>query len=247
VQPQIHKRKCLLFVLVFALLSGSNMIAACNKLEQQQAIDALGAQIKVEMNRFQIPSHIKGDLGPRTSIDPVESAIALMKSRRDIFCASTNDDFAYAGRMQKDAKRGEVHVRVKQKYHQFDVVGPELIVHMTDSNVVGIDGKFVPDIDLPTEPVYTSQDASRVVLEYIAASGGDSTNIIAIKPLVVFVDNSDVPYLAYPVQVSFRDQGKPNKEEIFVDALKGTVVGIHPQVPGAPLKPSFGLSGIVPK
>ena len=50
----------------------------------------------------------------------------------------------------------------------------------------------------------------------------------------MFVDNHDKVYLAYPVRVAYvfpvgnSFTKGPHLDEFFVDAITGTVVGVHP-------------------
>jgi Zn-dependent metalloprotease len=120
------------FAIVALILANTALEASaqCDKGKQQQAIAALGSQVRIQLNNHHVPSWIVGPLGARISADPVQSAIAAIKARSDVFCASVDDTFVFRGRMEND-KHGQTHVRITQRYHGLDVFGLELIVHMT--------------------------------------------------------------------------------------------------------------------
>jgi Zn-dependent metalloprotease len=221
--------------LVIVTLSLSSFsFAACDRAKQQQALAALALRARIELDQNRIPSWIVGQIGPRTSEDPIQAAIDTLRTNADVFCASTTDNFVSTGGIEKEDKLGQTHVRINQTYRELDVVNAGLTVHMTRDSVILINGKFVPAIDLPTEPVLSRQEASRVALGHVTATGGTEGAVQGIRATVVFVDSHDNVYLAYPVKVGYvfpvgnRYTKGPHVDEFFVDAIGGTVVGSQP-------------------
>jgi hypothetical protein len=236
---QVVSSRRLLFFAVVALGVANIAFTAfgqCDRAKQREAIGVLRTRASIELDGNQLPAWIRGQIGSRTSEDPVESAIAALKGIADVFCASVDDDFVFNGRLDKEDRLGQTHVRINQAYRGLDVIGPELIVHMTRQSVIIINGHFKPGINVPTEAVLSSQEASRVALGHVATLGGINGTIQAVRALVVFVDGKDNAYLAYPVRVGYtyksgnRYEDGPCVDDFFVDAIAGTVVGVRPLI-----------------
>jgi Zn-dependent metalloprotease len=205
--------------------ASSQLFAQCPTPKQQQAIAALASRVTFEFGPDHEPTWLRGQIGPRTSEDPVESAISILKTIGDVFCVSPDDGFLFSGRMEKEDKLGQTAVRVIQTYRGLDVVGPELIVHMTRDSVILINGNFVPGISLPTEPVLSAQEASKAALNDIAASGGINGTVKEVRQPLVFVEDGKA-HLAYPVQVYYFLKDKSaGGDDVFVEAITGHVLG----------------------
>jgi Zn-dependent metalloprotease len=198
--------------------ASSQLFAQCPTPKQQQAIAALASRVTFEFGPDHEPTWLRGQIGPRTSEDPVESAISILKTIGDVFCVSPDDGFLFSGRMEKEDKLGQTAVRVIQTYRGLDVVGPELIVHMTRDSVILINGNFVPGISLPTEPVLSAQEASKAALNDIAASGGINGTVKEVRQPLVFVDDGKA-HLAY-----LKDKSAGG-DDVFVEAITGHVLG----------------------
>jgi Zn-dependent metalloprotease len=154
----------------------------CDKAKQQQALAAIRLRSQIELDHRGPPSWIKGQIAPRNGEDPVQSALTTLEMIRDAFCAASNDGFAFTGHLEKEDRLGQTHVRIKQTYRGLDVPGAELTVHMTQDSVTIINGHFQPGIDLPTKPVLTSQEVSRIALEHVTAIGRIEQSVRAIDP-----------------------------------------------------------------
>ena len=197
--------------------------------EQSAAIRALGPQVRAEMNRKGVPAFLEGKLSTRTSVDPVAAAARAIQSHRDVFRAGMNDDFIFSGRKHQDML-GQDHVRMQQTFQGLPVIGGELIVHMTRDSVIGISGRFVPDINVPTQPTLSADLLQQVALRRIADGAGLNPRVESIGVPVVFVDDDDNASLAVPVQVSYVGTQGAQIDDIYVDANSGYVVGVRPRV-----------------
>jgi hypothetical protein len=163
--------------LVIVTLSLSSFsFAACDRAKQQQALAVIALRARIELDQNHILSWIVGQIGPRTSEDPIQAAIDTLRTNADVFCASTTDNFVSNGGIEKENKLGQL------------------------DSVILINGKFVPAIDRPTEPVLSRQEASRVALGHVTATGGTEGAVQGIRATVVFVDSHGKVYLAYPVK-----------------------------------------------
>ena len=234
-EPMAAFRVFLPSVLVVLTFTGL-AFSECDKAKQQQALAALALRSQIELDRNGIPSWIRGQVGPRDDEDPVQAAITTLESIQDVFCASNADGFAFTGRMEKEDKLGETHIRVRQTYRGIDVEGPELIVHMSRREVTAINGHFLPGINVPSRPVISYQEASLIALKHVADIRGPGGAVQKEGTLVVFVDQGDRAYLAYPIRTRYKIiEGNPyhvgwHLDDIFVDAIAGVVVGSDPKI-----------------
>jgi Zn-dependent metalloprotease len=229
--------RSLLYVGVAALFV-TNIVfeasAQCDRAKQQRAIAALGG-VSIEFDRNHVPAWIRGQIGERTSEDPVESALAVLKANADVFCALADDGFVFSGQVAKEDKLGQTAVRINQTYRGLDVFPRQLIVNMTRHSVIIINGQFKPEINVPTKAVVNGQEASRSALEYVAAIGGTDATVTKIGALMVFVGDDDTASLTYPVTVGYRSKpggaygNLPQSDDFFVDAIAGAVVGDNPR------------------
>jgi Zn-dependent metalloprotease len=220
---------CLFIILVLATTS-LRAFASCDQAKQQQTISALGANVKIELDSTGVPAWIRGEIGPRISTDPVQSAIAALKRIADIFCATSSDDFVFSGRIEKEDKLGQTHVRIDQTYRGLPVLNRELIVHMTRDSVIIINGQFASGINVPIVPTVDSQQASQAALQHIQEIGGVGATVREVRSPVVFIDDSDKAHLVYPVQVIYRQKAAYRRDDVFVDAIRGSVVGLNPKI-----------------
>jgi vibriolysin len=197
--------------------------------EQMSAIRALGPQVRAEMSKKGVPEFLEGKLSRRASSDPVAAAAHALKQQRAAFRAGMDDDFAFTGRKEKDSL-GQDHVRMQQTFRGVSVIGGELIVHMTGDDVVGISGRFVPDLNVPTQVTLPSAVLRQVALRSVADGGGKNALVASVGAPVVFVDDDDNASLAVPVQVTYVGTQGVQIDDIYVDANAGYVVGLRPRV-----------------
>jgi hypothetical protein len=73
-------------------------------------------------------------------------------------------------------------------------------------------------------------------LQHVAKLGGINGVVKEVRTPVVFVDDHDKAYLAYPIRVDYvidsknRYLGGRHLDDVFVNARGGTVVGVHPLI-----------------
>jgi Zn-dependent metalloprotease len=210
--------------------------AECDIDKQLQAIAALGMQVKISFDRHHIPSSIEGQIASRVSADPVESALAALRTIAPVYCVSAADDFIFSRMMLKPDALGQTDVRINQTYHGLDVVGPSLTVHLTHDSVSMIKGWFRQGISVPTDPVLTSQQASRIALQHVVKRRGINGAVEEVRVPVIFVNDHGEPCLAYPVRVDYliisnnRYDGGRHLDDVFVDAIAGTLAGVRPLI-----------------
>lgn len=221
------------FLLIFTCISFA-AFAQCDRDKQKQAIDALW-MVKIQFDRLHIPSSIEGQIAQRSSGDPKESALVALKAIADVYCVSHADGFVVDGNVEPD-ELGRSDVHVNQTYRGIEVVGPSLTVHLTHDAVTLIRGWFRPGISMSTDPALTSDQALQIALQHVAKQRGVNGIVKGTRAPVVFIDEHDAAYLAYPVRVEYwvnsknRYLGGRGLDDVFVNAISGGVVGVRPLI-----------------
>ena len=128
-----------------ATLPGSHIAAA-----QRRALEAYGPDVEIRFNAREVPSSIMGRLSARShNGDPAAEAQAALDLHGAAFRRGPDDGFAFAG-LTID-KAGVLNVRMAQTYKGLPVVDGELTVHLDDDSVLGISGRFMPDLAVDTD------------------------------------------------------------------------------------------------
>jgi hypothetical protein len=192
---------------------------------QKQALDRLGRGVDVELNAQGIPSSVAGRLSARLRPDdPVTEARGALEAVGSAFRMGPDDGFTYSD-LRPD-RAGGAFVRMAQTYKGIPVVGGELTVRMSSDEVRGVSGRFVPDLDLDTEPAIT-KDQAKAAVESRNAQGVGAKRVVggAGEP-VVYANEEGVVRLAIPVRVESAETALA--EEFFVDAASGLILGSRP-------------------
>jgi thermolysin len=197
-----------------------------NQREAFSNLQRLDPNIEVRWDeRTGAPSRVRGRLSDQQMGNPETAALQFLRNSKELFDMDRPDEelkFKYAS---TDA-RGNRHVRFQQMYRGLPVFGNELIVHMDSENAVqGINSRFMPRIDLPTEPSISANRAQRTVLE---DSTANRERVGETPTLLVFMYEGR-SHLAWNVTVDGIDEAldgseTPAKWEYFVDGLTGEIL-----------------------
>jgi vibriolysin len=195
---------------------------------QRQALDSYGPAIDVELDDRDVPKFLMGKLSRREHADPVSEAHRILKQHGDAFRRNADDDFVHRTH-ERDAL-GQTHVRMSQTYKGLRVIGGELVVHLSDDAVIGVNGRFIADLNVNDTAVLSGAQAAERAVSRVRAEAGSDISVVETKPAVVFAGTNDLARLAIPVMVRYVSGNGPEMDEIFVDAADGSVVGREPQV-----------------
>jgi bacillolysin len=127
---------------------------------------------------------------------------------------------------------GLTHVSFVQNFRGLPVLGGHMIVHMSEQGIVGVNGRFVPDVTLATEPSIPAAAARRMAEADFAkrAQGGPaaaSKADLAIYRIGLLEGFEGENRLAWAVEVG----GGIKREQIWIDARSGAVlnrISLHP-------------------
>src|SRR5262249_2258519 len=126
---------------------------------------------------------------------------------------------------------GQTHVRLQQKYRGLRVVGGELIVHLKGERIIGVNGRFIPDIGMDTTPAIPAENAVETALLELSAL---EPRELSSSELVVFEDKDKIPHLAWSQLICYVEtDGTFQIDRIFADAQTGRLLGRHPQIMSA--------------
>jgi Zn-dependent metalloprotease len=192
---------------------------------QKRALGAISDKLTyLNFELSAVPSWIEGDLGPATG-DPGGAALGVVRRLGDVYRMSDSDSFVV--RTTEADEIGQVHARLQQQYRGLRVVGGELIVHMEAGQAIGVNGHYVPDLVLGTQPGLSAEDAlSRAERELTAGPVTAMTE----PELVVFTGGAE-PRLAWSRTVSYAGaDGSPQIDVAFADAATGALLGRHSQI-----------------
>jgi vibriolysin len=236
-------RRVLVFVLVLALTASTWTSYAARQeprsqdqrqrisrlsATQRQALESYGREVEIELDDQDVPSNLMGTLSQRASEEPLLAARAALDLHGTAFRRGPEDGFAY--RTHETDELGMTHIRMTQTYRGLPVVGGELIVHLTEENVAGINGRFVADLDLATQPAITADQAAASALSFIANQGGQNANVTEQAEPVVWIDGKNRGHLALPVQVEYEGPEGVEHDKLFVDAGDGQVLDRRPLI-----------------
>ena len=127
---------------------------------------------------------------------------------------------------------GGSHVRLDQSYEGLPVFGAQVVVHMNDRGITGVSGQFIPDIKTSTNPAIKESAAEAKALS--EQLGGGSLSVVRTELSIyrtgLLAGYAGQSLLAYNIEVT---DGRHTRAQIWIDALKGTVLDRIPLTHGA--------------
>ena len=197
--------------------------------QQKKRLSSYGQDVYCTLDDQDVPEFLMGTLSARIfKNDSKAEALAALDVHGAAFRRGPDDGFTM--RRLKTDELGMTHIRMSQTYKGIPVTGGELIVHLNSENVVGINGRFVADLDLPTDAKLTTGEAANLAIVSIVDAGGVNAIVTETRSPVVFVNQEDSARLALPVRVEYTDETGLQIDDVFVDADTGLILGRHPQV-----------------
>ncbi|MBN1209954.1 MAG: peptidase M4, partial [Myxococcaceae bacterium] len=222
-------------------------LAACGSVQEepQQVLPSKDADIKSALARFDeaqvlgstdgVPFFIKGRLGqaPRISEQRArQEGDAVRVAMNEIAPAFrlNGDDLLF--RKASVDPQGNRHLRFQQTLNGHKVVGGELILHVDqDGLIYAANGSTFRGTDLPTQAKVAPEAALKAAEDGSGASGA----IAEGTPTLTYLqpEGSSELRLAWQVRVKGERAGMPADDLIYVDALAGRVLALHPQLHSA--------------
>jgi vibriolysin len=201
---------------------------------QTRAAGRLPALTALQTDPRGIPSHITADLGVLRAepLVRVADTRTLLASLRGVLRSDGSEQLRIR-RENRDNRRGLRHYRMAQFINGLEVIGGEMIVHVSDatSRVLSIDAQFLPGPGLPAAESVSADDALRMAL---AESGAMSATTLS-APRLAYARTPDAKgHLVWAAVVRYLDpDGRWHTDELLVDAVHGRLVWRLPRVHGA--------------
>ena len=172
-----------------------------------------------------------GDLYPQgRNLPPAEKVSAFLERHGAVFGI---DDAANQLRVigMKDDQYGNSRVTYQQMHGDVPVFGGVMHGHVSEDNrLMAVNGKFIPDVDLPQTPVIgraaASRTATSVVSSQLPSRLKNADLTVASTGLYVYREfltrgTPGANHLAYEIQVT---HGNEIREFVYVDAINGKLV-----------------------
>jgi vibriolysin len=184
---------------------------------------ALAPDVDVRLDAAGVPSSLAGLALARSDRDPGRAAVQALESLGPVYRRGRDDGFKV--RLTQDDDLGMTHVRMAQTYRGLPVVGGELIVHLDGALVVGVNGRFVPDLDVSIRRELTDAQVAAAAIASVVASGGENAGVTDVGGPVVFLNADNEAHLSNPVRTEYLWQDGVYVDDVYVDAVSGDVAG----------------------
>lgn len=212
---------------------GIELAAPHSGLDIQVALDALpGAQV-VDVDEAGVPSFVSGQLG-KLDLHGDLAAPEMQESLRDALARLSpvfrlQPENLVLGSLQTD-NEGDQHLRFAQFRNGLEVLGGELLVHVRDGQVFAFNGGVRGDVEAPSEPTLTPEEAVVAAQDVAAEIEGGATSE-ETRLAYTRSHGGDRLQMVYIVKMTgtLRD-GTPVDTDVLVDALDGSIAGRMPHV-----------------
>lgn len=179
-----------------------------------------------------------GDLYPQgRNLPPVDKAAAFLARNGAVFGIEDMENELRLTEISED-QYGNTRLAYQQMHGDVPVFGALMFGHVSqDGRLTAVNGKFVPDVDLPAKPAIPKADALQTAVSAVGAQQPATRKSIDLQvssaSLVVYRTflargTPGQNHLAYEVQVT---HDTTVREFVYVDAFNGKIVdqitGIH--------------------
>ncbi len=189
------------------------------------AAAAMAAVDIKDRDRKGVPSFVTGSLGKLARTDAA-AAKDFLKAQRELLKMIGTEDFE-ALAAPPDPVTRQSHFKLRETLRGLPVVGAEYIVHAdADGNVFAINGRFVPDKDLPKK---ATVEATTALQTAVTQLGIAAPQFVQPPELLYVVTDQSDSYLAWRSSVAYRDRQGPQLDIIYADATNGNLVLRDPQ------------------
>lgn len=152
-----------------------------------------------------------------------------------LFKLTPNDSFTLV-RIEHDAQLNYSHVRLDQTFKQIPVQGRQVIVHLdAQQNIVAVNGEFVPNLNVMTEPLVTQQNAEQVALDDLLNNQLQANERATVtwkilsdkSALVIYVDDANANHAALTWYVTIMTNSPLGQWRYYINARRPTVMHVY--------------------
>lgn len=233
----------------FAALYGSNVVANPIETGPQAAwlylnARALGKLDAAWDDATGVPTFISSsDANARIPYAPKANernnpeliARGFLAENAALFKLGVNDSFTLR-RVESDAQLHYASVRLDQTYKNIPVDGQEVIVHVDpQGSIVAVNGHFVPNLNVMTEPIVTKQDAAQIALDDLLNNQLQSnerarvkTNVLDNKTqLVIYLEDGNENHATLTWSVTIMTTSPLGQWRYYINARRPTVTALY--------------------
>lgn len=162
---------------------------------------------------------------------PERIARGFLAENAALFNIGANDGFILR-RIENDKQLNFAHVRLDQTFKNIPVHAQQLVVHLdAQENIVAVNGQFVPNINVMTEPLLTKQDAEKIALDDLLNGqlqanerARVTTKILSDKSaLEIYIDDANPNHATLTWYVVIMTEQPLGEWRYFVNARKPVV------------------------
>jgi vibriolysin len=167
------------------------------------------------------PEFVSGNLGRLMGGDARTAAANFLNAKKgQLLGAVGSESFEAIGEIRDEL--GQTHVKLQQRINGLPVMGGEYIVHSdSNRNVIGINGRFAPDRDLPRNPRLDGWTAIQRAAEQAGIVNGTYD---AWPRLTYVVNEKGNSFLAWVAEASYVSENGEERDLVYADALSGDLV-----------------------
>jgi Zn-dependent metalloprotease len=161
---------------------------------------------------------------------PEKIARGFLAENAALFKLGAHDGFVLR-RIENDKQLNYAHVRLDQTFKNIPVHAQQLVVHIdAQENIVAVNGQFVPNINVMTEPLLTKNDAEKIALDDLLNGqlqanerARVTTNRLDKTALEIFIDDANPNHATLTWYVVIMTEHPLGEWRYFVNARKPVV------------------------
>ncbi len=199
---------------------------------------AVGREVELVVREPQAGAAMRA--GVRSRVDPLVAAATALEEHRSTIGRGPQDGFAF--RLEEKDGLGQSHVRMTQTYRGIPVLGGELIVHVDGDGLLGINGRFVSGLDLPSFAALAPAESAGAAVRWAEREGGANVEVLDVLEPVIWALDGTTPVLTVPIRAIWVENEELRFEDVFVDAGTGDFVGALPRIYTAKNRKIYNLN-----
>lgn len=194
-----------------------------------------------------VPAYISSDdanaripytVKPGERGSPELIARGFLSENAALFKLGANDSFTLR-RVEPDPQLNYAHVRLDQTFKKIPVQSKQVIVHLdSHENIVAVNGHFVPNINVMTEPRVTPAQAEQVALDNLLNAQLQSderarvtTKILSDKTqLVIYIDDDNENHATLTWAVTIMTDAPLGQWYYYINARRPAVTHAYDSV-----------------
>ncbi len=161
---------------------------------------------------------------------PAKIARGFLAENAALFNIGAHDGFILR-RIENDTQLNFAHVRLDQTFKDIPVHAQQLVVHIDpQEKIVAVNGQFVPNINVMTEPLVTQQDAEKIALDDLLNGqlqaderARVTTKILNKTALEIYIDDTNPNHATLTWYIVIMTERPLGEWRYFVNARKPVV------------------------